>query len=442
MQDMKREDPGFDLDRALQYAADFRRATGIPAMVIDAEGNPLSGAVGHPTSCGFCSLIRKFAPSLSDCTRAHRYGSYQAERFGGRYIFFCPLSMVHWVSPISIEGVVRGALVGGPVLLIDPEEFLRDELSIRLGVSPQDIPDLSDRVREVPYVEPERVTSLSELLFALAVLCSSAGGETWLREREELDQQSAITEYIAAMKRRGRELPDIGGYPVEKERELLALISDGDRKGAGELLNEILGYVLFASGGDIAIVRQRVLELAVLLSRGALEGGADAEEVFGLNYRSLRELDLIRNVEDLAAWLSRIMNRFTDCVFHLKEIRHADVIMKATRYVKRAYRERISLEQVSSYVGLSPSYFSRIFKQETGSAWSTYVNRIRVDRARRLLISTSVPLSDIAGMVGFEDQSYFTKVFKRITGLSPGRYRESPFGRNGRSGSNGPGGPG
>jgi len=54
-----------------------------------------------------------------------------------------------------------------------------------------------------------------------------------------------------------------------------------------------------------------------------------------------------------------------------------------------------------------------------------YLNKIRIEKGRHLLKNTDIPLVDIAGLVGYEDQSYFTKVFKRLTGVSPGKYRES-----------------
>ena len=75
-------------------------------------------------------------------------------------------------------------------------------------------------------------------------------------------------------------------------------------------------------------------------------------------------------------------------------------------------------------VYLSPAYFSRVFKQEVGESFTGYLNRVRIDHSRSLLRRKELRLVDIALMVGFEDQSYFTKVFKKITGLSPLQYRE------------------
>ena len=86
---------------------------------------------------------------------------------------------------------------------------------------------------------------------------------------------------------------------------------------------------------------------------------------------------------------------------------------------------KISLEEVAAHVFLSPSYFSKIFKEEMKCNFSRYLNMVRIEKGKSLLVDDAIPLVDISNMVGYEDQSYFSKVFKKIVGVSPGKYRES-----------------
>ena len=76
-------------------------------------------------------------------------------------------------------------------------------------------------------------------------------------------------------------------------------------------------------------------------------------------------------------------------------------------------------------VYLSPAYFSRIFKKETGATFNSFLNEVRIEKSKALLRNNDLKMVDIALMVGFESQSYFTKVFKKITGISPLQYRYS-----------------
>jgi YesN/AraC family two-component response regulator len=101
------------------------------------------------------------------------------------------------------------------------------------------------------------------------------------------------------------------------------------------------------------------------------------------------------------------------------------VIYKAVDFIKKNYMKKIGLKDVAEHVLLSPSYFSKVFKEEMSSNFNAYLNRVRIEHSRTVLLDKSIPLVDVAFLMGFEDQSYFTKVFKRLTGVSPGRFRES-----------------
>lgn len=416
-----------DQTRASRLADAYTKATGIQCTLIDHEGNQLhaSGAPAGP--CRFCTAAQSILDRHIPCSRTHLYGAYQAERFGGQYVFFCPISLTHWAAPIIDGTGIVGALLGGPVIMVDHREFFEDDILSRGRVSHADAQTLEKFLLEVPFVEPERVTGLSQILAAVAVQLSGTAAARLIRGEEGLELHSRISEYVHYIKSlEGEEAEklSVASYPIEKERELLGLIRIGDRENARRVLNEVLGHVFFSSGRRFRVIRARVLELVVLLSRAALEGGADAEEIFGLNFAYLDQIQKISNEEDLAVWLSRILGRFSDCVFALREAKHVDVLYKSVDYIKHHYRRKLGLEEVADAVSLSPSYFSRVFKEETGLSFSAYLNSIRIDRARALLLTGDIPLAEIAGLVGFEDQSYFTRVFSRIVGTSPGRYRE------------------
>ncbi len=93
-------------------------------------------------------------------------------------------------------------------------------------------------------------------------------------------------------------------------------------------------------------------------------------------------------------------------------------------FISDNYMKKITLNDISEHVHFSISYICRIFRQEMDMNLMTFINQVRVEKAKTLLIDKQIPLVDIAHLSGFEDQSYFTKVFKRIAGISPGKFRE------------------
>jgi len=418
------DDIGFDFLKAKECIDAYSYSVGVQCIIMDSAGNTLYNSCVQEEVCSFCKSIGHLFENRQDCTNTHLYGSYQAERFGGKYVFFCPIGLVHWVSPITVDGIMRGAMVAGPVQMMDPDDFLIEDIIRKFGIDENKMNQIRSAINKVPVIKPDVVNKLSELLFIVADYASDAKPSRYIEERDFHEQQSDISEYIHYIKTMGGSVEEIESYPLEKEKELLSLIALGDKKGSQRVLNEIFGHIFFSTGGKFEIIKARVLELTVLLSRAALEGGADVEQIFGLNYKFLNQINDYRTVDELAFWLSKIMARFTDCVFNLASAKHVDVMYKAVDYIKRNYMNKITLEEVASHVYLSPSYFSKIFKEEMKVNFNTYLNQVRIEVSKKLLLNDSIDLVDLSNMVGYEDQSYFSKVFKKMTGVSPGKYRE------------------
>jgi two-component system, response regulator YesN len=425
---------GLDLKKASQAAENYSKACSIACRVVDQLGTIQFSTAPQPGQIRICSLAGAVLPGARAadeagksqiCSNSHLYGCYQSERFGGRYIYFCPLGLTHWASPIMQDGTVVGALLGGPVHMVDPEDFLLEELVAKNGIHPDYIPEMRQLMNEVPIVGTERVNALSELLYLTACAISDDSFRILQQRKDSGDLQAQLWEQINFMKSFAfKEEADLT-YPIEKESQLLEMIEVGDKPGSQRILNEILGHIFFSSSGSIEVMRARVIELVVLLSRAAIRGGADVQQIFGLNYTYLNKINTFRNIDEIAYWLSGIMTRFTDQVFNLTNVKHADVIYRSADFIKKNYMSKITLEETAAHVFLSPAYFSRVFKEEMGDNFNVYVNNVRVEAAKKLLLNEKVPLVDISTLVGFEGQSYFSKVFKKLTGSTPGKFRES-----------------
>jgi len=418
-------DSEFDLQKAIKSIDVYCSSTGVGSVIIDSRGCKLYESCKNSSLCQICAENHATQSNIISCEIVHLYGSYQAERFGGKYIYFCPAGLVYWASPISNKEEKQGALIGGPVLMMDPEEFLIEDFMSKSGMLNSEAKKVRDHINRVPIIQPNKVNDLAELLFIVASNISNDTTSKHNVQREYHEVQSHISEWVHYVKNLDYSGTQKINYPFEKEKELLSKIALGDKPGSQKVLNEILGYLFFSSGRDFEIIKARILELVVLLSRAAVEGGADTLEIFGLNYKYLSDIHQLKTVEDLTFWLSKIMARFTDCVFNLADIRHKDTIYKAVDYIKRNYQARITLEDVANHVYLNPSYFSKIFKSEMKYNFVSYVNKIRINVSKNLLLDISIPLANVSGLVGFEDQSYFTKVFKKSTGITPGKFRES-----------------
>jgi AraC-like DNA-binding protein len=105
------------------------------------------------------------------------------------------------------------------------------------------------------------------------------------------------------------------------------------------------------------------------------------------------------------------------------------LITRAKAYIQEHQTESLRLGQVAKAVNSSRFYFCKLFKKATGLSFTDYLSRIRVERARNLLLNPNLRVSEIAFEVGFQSLTHFNRVFKNAVGQSPTRYREQLLGR-------------
>ena len=408
----------FDLKLAKECARAFACACGVGCVVSDATGEI---RYEHGYGCGSCEICRAAGRRPEDCVQAHTYGMTEAARFGGKYVYFCPMGLTCFVSPILGDDAIRARLTVGPFLMVEPQDYIASDLEERMRFEGAQLDAIVRALKQVPVIPAEKVAELSNLLFmAVGFLNNVSAADRMLEIQGANRIQGQITAYIQQLKSGSA----AAEYPFEKERSLLRAVRQLNHAEAQRLLNELLSHVLFSSGGELSQIKTRIYELLVLISRTAIEAGANSEETLRANHRYLLELNSIGDFDALCAWLTRVVGDLMDSIFNFTGIRHANVIHQSVQYIGTHYAQRLTLEDMARRVYLSPAYFSRIFKEETGETFTAYLSRVRIDRSLELLRRKELRLADIAQLVGFEDQSYFTRVFKKRMGVSPLRYRE------------------
>ncbi|MDF2878943.1 MAG: response regulator containing CheY-like receiver domain and AraC-type DNA-binding domain [Clostridia bacterium] len=370
-------------DNMINMAGTFEVCTHIKCTYIELE----EGSIYQPQHCNnpLCSTLHKVLKQDYSCKSLTVHAYEQAQRFAIAYIY--------------------------------------EEIAIKYKINTYEIQNLLRALDDIDTTEPYRVTALANLLEVIAMNGSTDAGKLSTKIRKDIqEQQVKIHEYLMIGK--ADEPHHSTTYSIEKEKLLTTAIRDCDIDKARELLNSILGDLFVIAGADLDTIRTRLVELIVLLSRGAVEGGVSTKEIFGLNGQYIKKILEVDTIDDLYFWLNQILIRFVDAVFIYRNSRHGDSIKKAIHYINQNYMKKITLEEVANAVHVSPNYFSKIFKEETGINFAIYLNQVRVEGAKKLLIADDASLVDVAYLAGFEDQSYFSRVFKKYTGISPKRYKE------------------
>lgn len=379
--------------RLCQHITTLTRVHAVPLDMI-------SKAFLAPPFRNGCAL-EQTACSAS-CT--HLFGAYEAQRWEGKYIYYCPRGLLFIAAlPQAAEPLMEHCVIAGPIVMTNSgEDPFEDPLSD------------PDSLRGIPRLTTSQVHSLCEwIAAALSPFPNEARPDAVWSNSAAMMQ--IMYDYTVN--------PPAKDYPRLSEQQLQAHIREGNKEAAQRLLNELLARLYASAGNDLEQVKPCVRELLVLMNRAAIDGGADSDEIFSLCYRYEREVDSLQSIEDMNRWLGMILHQFIGFVFDFGAIKHQNIIFKATAYIKEHLAERITLDQVASHVYLSKSYFCRIIKTGLGCTFTEYVNRLRIERSKTLLRNSQMSIAEISLAVGFDDQSYFTRIFKKLTGCSPGKYR-------------------
>ena len=196
-----------------------------------------------------------------------------------------------------------------------------------------------------------------------------------------------------------------------------------DNTGAKEILNSILGTILFHSPGELGVLKARLLELLSILSRAAVEGGVDINVMLEKNLAYVNKVMKIGDQEDLCAWISAALDEFIELVYSSQDARKVTQITPAINYIDANYDKHITLGDVAKVSHLSISRLAHIFKEQMGVTVVDYLTSVRIERAKQLLLATEQNCTEICFQTGYNNQSYFTRTFKELVGMTPLHFR-------------------
>lgn len=406
-------------EHLIEMLESFEACIKLPIQVIDASGSILAT---RGEILNYCKIFKQQLPPEESCSLIHINASRRAVDIGETYIFSCHANLNHLVFPLMDKATFLGSILVGPFLMEEPDSLLIADVAKHYSLETNTLLDMYEAATNIKVIEPSTVNHISKLLYFLFANLIPEGRQTLLNNKEKLSQQSKINESIQLYKSHGLDTKKVR-YPYEQEKLLLTKVKTKNIPEARKTLNDLLGYVLFSEGSSLNVIKTRSIELCALLSRTAIEGGASTDSILRMNNQFLQSLQNIDSFDGLCFKLQEIVECFVESMFNYIPTKNSELVKKAVQYISQNYTSNITLEDVAEYVHLNPAYFSTLFKQSSGSTFKEYLNMVRIEESKRLLLNTDYTIIDIAIAVGFEDQSYFSKVFKKFTGLTPKQYR-------------------
>ncbi|CAH1216675.1 Protein-glutamate methylesterase/protein-glutamine glutaminase [Paenibacillus allorhizoplanae] len=217
------------------------------------------------------------------------------------------------------------------------------------------------------------------------------------------------------------QIPDHAARSKSIQSEVMSFIVQGKTEQLREYLEVHLRQVIEMNVNDAKIEGLSTALAIAAASKRALEG-EDAEEK-GLG-EWIEALQPIRLSSEVAEWLSKQIQAFMWQLNSWLAGKNVNLLDKAIAYMERNYEGACSIHDVAQHVYLSVSYFSNLFKKETGESYTNYLTKFRLEKAKILLSNTNMKISEIAESVGYEDPNYFTTVFRTWVHCSPSEFRK------------------
>ena len=381
----------------------YCQSTGASVCVSDENYAPLLEINSGGDSINICSTCKEQGEDAktkgsyffynASCKELHSSAIKESCRSGGSYTYTCKRGAFFWTTPLYIEGQFSGALTGS-------------------GMG-----------------DSKKIEALAELLFISAMYLSTESENCHVVMKRRAEQQVLISEKLTSLRNQhpsGSIMPE---YPMNIEKELLSAIRQGNIGQGKKQLNDLLSLIFFINGEQFSNIQYRAIELVILFSRIYTKMGFSAESIFEINKHALASIKMAAAAEDSAGIevitdiLHQILGETIAEVIAFKGMQHALALKKAEQFILDHIDKKLVLSEIAKVSGLSVPYFSTIFKEEMGENFSDYLNRVRTEKAALLLTTSDLTLSKIAKLCGFEDQSWFSKIFKLHSGMSPGKFR-------------------
>jgi two-component system, response regulator YesN len=190
--------------------------------------------------------------------------------------------------------------------------------------------------------------------------------------------------------------------------------------GKEETLTLFTDIVDIISPLTIEAKKNKILELLVLSSHEVrLEDGHNDGYIDYIQYfKSILELEY----SEVVRWAYMRIENIIKMIRMNRGTKKSSSVSEAIKYMENHYKEGISLDNISRYIGISPQHFSKIFKDETGINYVDWLADLRISMAKKLLNNGENTIKEICFLVGYNDPNYFSRIFKKITGISPLEY--------------------
>lgn len=216
---------------------------------------------------------------------------------------------------------------------------------------------------------------------------------------------------------------DAGLVSFDFESALALKVLSCDKAGAFGVVDEVIRFLGRAGFLNPVHLKSRILELLASTVRTVLEAGADEKAVASTYGRYAEAILMSDTLKETEQQTKEFLAVVIDSVYRGRKRMNLQVFEKAMKYIQENFRRPLKLREVARYVHVSDCHFSHGFKRFAGMSFEEYLTKLRINEAKRLLLTTDMRVKEVGAAVGYRDPNYFGRMFREEVGVPPSKFR-------------------
>ncbi len=361
------------------------------------------------------NLCHKCPKSIfNSCLKDWIIGKEISEKLHEPYFYLCPLNMTLVIISLDSHGNNKqyDFFCFGPIVIESSKQYFEENIkSLQLSDKEQ------KNIKQISILNDFQFHNYASIAYF-----AINGSQNYNVEKtyKTVLLNEEISYNIEVYKKLSHNMDNV----FNLENKILHCIQASDRKEVLPLLKRLMSVVHIEESLNIEQIKKKFIQVYYLIHRKSIECEARYENAIKLNKTAMESIHHLHSLEEISAWLIKSINDILDLMEESSKYNNNLLVYKVQKYVEKNYKSTTSLMHITKDLQVSYNYLSNLFNKETNMSFNDYLQTIRIEESKKLLLSSDMALTEIALEVGFSNQSYFTKIFKKMTGLSPGKYRK------------------
>lgn len=210
------------------------------------------------------------------------------------------------------------------------------------------------------------------------------------------------------------------------ENEIISAVRNANEERALELHTKVKQFILPPRmTNELRDQKDYMITFNTLMRKAAEQAGVHPIQIDSMSNSHVKQIEEIASVDRSFSFTNQMIVNYCKLIRRFTRKNHSLMVQKVLTYIDTNLCADLSLKAFSENLSINASYLSTLFKKEMGISLTEYVNQKRILHAQRLIVSTNLPVKSIAQQCGIPDICYFSRMFKKISGITPKEYRET-----------------